>query len=202
MIFEIQQDPFILSFFLLGHGVKNGWGFTGLCRTVDAIFIYQRIAGFHRITIEFMISSPHSTVKVCRWGPQQCTDGLREGEYPIDGAQHWEFMDWPQMHGPPFVVGSLAYLSYYSEGLIILDISDITRPKKIGQLKLKGPFSGKYAGARTHTCLPLPGEASWWQPMKGSVFPLQQKILSEGPGKGAQPRTTFIIDISIRPIRN
>ena len=66
-------------------------------------------------------------------------------------------MDWPQLHGPPFVVGNLAYLSYYCEGLIILDISDITRPKKIGQLQLKGPFSGKFAGARTHTCLPLPG---------------------------------------------
>ena len=84
--------------------------------------------------------------------PCQFTDGLKEGEYPVDGPQHWEFMDWPQLHGPPFVVGNLAYLSYYCEGLIILDISDITRPKKIGQLQLEAHFS-------------------WWPPTRASASP-------------------------------
>ena len=118
------------------------------------------------------------------WVPCQFTDGLKEGEYPVDGPQHWEFMDWPQLHGPPFVVGNLAYLSYYCEGLIILDISDITRPKKIGQLQLKGPFSGKFAGARTHTCLPLPGRSFLVATNEGERFPFYNKeILTTGPRK-------------------
>ena len=132
------------------------------------------------------------------WEPRQFTDGMKAGEYPVDGPQHWEFMDWPQLHGPPFVVGDLAYLSYYCEGLVILDISDVTRPKKVGQLKLKGPFSGKYAGARTHTCLPLPGRNFLVATNEGERFPFYNKdILTNGPCKGAQPMNNLhMIDIS------
>ena len=132
------------------------------------------------------------------WEPRQFTDGMKAGEYPVDGPQHWEFMDWPQLHGPPFVVGDLAYLSYYCEGLVILDISDVTRPKKVGQLKLKGPFSGKYAGARTHTCLPLPSRNFLVATNEGERFPFYNKdILTNGPRKGAQPMNNLhMIDIS------
>ena len=96
------------------------------------------------------------------------------------------------------MVGNLAYLSYYCEGLIILDISDITRPKKIGQLQLKGPFSGKFAGARTHTCLPLPGRSFLVATNEGERFPFYNKeILTTGPAKGAQPMNNLhMIDIS------
>ena len=140
-------------------------------------------------TASWTSSSPTHPVEVGRWWvPCQFTDGLKEGEYPVDGPQHWEFMDWPQLHGPPFVVGNLAYLSYYCEGLIILDISDITRPKKIGQLQLKGPFSGKFAGARTHTCLPCPAAASWWPPTRASASPSTTRRFSPpAPARAPSP---------------
>lgn len=201
-IFDIKTDPVHPK--LLGKwetGVENGMGvhrfFYNGGRYVHLSADCPGYTGnIYRI---LDIIDPTHPVEVGRWWvPCQFTDGLKEGEYPVDGPQHWEFMDWPQLHGPPFVVGNLAYLSYYCEGLIILDISDITRPKKIGQLQLKGPFSGKFAGARTHTCLPLPGRNFLVATNEGERFPFYNKeILTTGPRKGAQPMNNLhMIDIS------
>ena len=201
-IFDIKTDPVHPK--LLGKwetGVENGMGvhrfFYNGGRYVHLSADCPGYTGnIYRI---LDIIDPTHPVEVGRWWvPCQFTDGLKEGEYPVDGPQHWEFMDWPQLHGPPFVVGNLAYLSYYCEGLIILDISDITRPKKIGQLQLKGPFSGKFAGARTHTCLPLPGRSFLVATNEGERFPFYNKeILTTGPRKGAQPMNNLhMIDIS------
>ena len=94
------------------------------------------------------------------------------------------------------MVGNLAYLSYYCEGLIILDISDITRPKKIGQLQLKGPFSGKFAGPHPHLPAParpqLPGGHQ-----RGRALPLlQQRDSHHRPRKGPAMNNLHMIDIS------
>ena len=132
-IFDIKTDPVHPK--LLGKwetGVENGMGvhrfFYNGGRYVHLSADCPGYTGnIYRI---LDIIDPTHPVEVGRWWvPCQFTDGLKEGEYPVDGPQHWEFMDWPQLHGPPFVVGNLAYLSYYCEGLIILDISAIPRPK-------------------------------------------------------------------------
>ena len=57
------------------------------------------------------------------------------------------------LHGPPYVEGSLAYLSYGEAGLVILDIADVSHPKLVGQLGFTPPFLG-FIGV--HSVLPLP----------------------------------------------
>src|SRR5207244_7066267 len=56
------------------------------------------------------------------------------------------------LHGPPYVEGSLAYLSYGSAGLVILDIADVAHPKLIGHLPYTPPFLGFI---RVQSVLPL-----------------------------------------------
>src|SRR5665647_3821097 len=64
-------------------------------------------------------------------------------------------LDGPSMHGPAYPKGDLAYVSWGGAGMVILDISDITLPKLVGQLQHHPPFAGKFGGARCHTVLPL-----------------------------------------------
>ena len=35
------------------------------------------------------------------------------------------------LHGPPYVMGDLAYLPYGSAGMIIVDISEVSKPRQI-----------------------------------------------------------------------
>ncbi len=55
-------------------------------------------------------------------------------------------------HGPAHIEGSRAYLSYGDGGGIILDVSDMARPKMISQIA----FRGITATQGIHTYLPLP----------------------------------------------
>ena len=48
-------------------------------------------------------------------------------------------------------------MSYGGAGMVILDISDISLPQLVGQLRHHPPFAGKLTGARCHTVLPLSG---------------------------------------------
>jgi hypothetical protein len=89
------------------------------------------------------IGNPTNPVEVSRWWvPGQHVAG---GETPSE--------PFVSLHGPPYVVGNLVYLPYYSAGLIILDISDITHPKQVGRLDFSPPFVSFIGG---HTALPLP----------------------------------------------
>jgi hypothetical protein len=47
------------------------------------------------------------------------------------------------LHGPPYIVANKAYLPYGSAGLVILDISDVKRPRQIGRLDFSPPFNSK-----------------------------------------------------------
>lgn len=91
------------------------------------------------------ISNPANPVEVSRWWypGQQITGGEKSTEVEGRGAGH---------HGPAMPVGNLVYLAYGSAGVIVLDISDISRPKMVGQFKTTPPFTG---GIPTHTVLPL-----------------------------------------------
>ena len=57
------------------------------------------------------------------------------------------------LHGPPYVIGNQAYLPYGAAGMIILDISDVTRPRQIGSLGFSPPFHSRFG---VHGVLPLP----------------------------------------------
>jgi hypothetical protein len=94
------------------------------------------------------ISDPAHPVEVGRWWyPGQWVEG---------GEKQEEVMGVPKeilgMHGPATVVGDIVYISYGRSGCVILDISDMTKPKMIGHLSI-GSF-GTIVG--NHTLLPLP----------------------------------------------
>lgn len=142
------------------------------------------------------IADPANPVEVGRWAlPKQLATGFKKEDLP---KSHMAEMDWGQIHGPPYVVGDKAYVSYNGEGLVILDISDITLPRLIGQLKITPPFSSKLAGARCHTALPLTGRDFLVLTNEGERFPLFNKEVIEGSAHpGAQPMNNLhMIDIS------
>jgi len=87
------------------------------------------------------ISDPAKPVEAGRWWvPGQHSAGGEKGARDVS------------LHGPPYVEGSLAYLSYGSAGLVILDIADVAHPKLVGQLPYTPPFLG-FIGV--HSVLPL-----------------------------------------------
>jgi len=76
------------------------------------------------------------------------------GRWWVPGQHEGEPPDRGSLHGPPHVVGNLAYLPYGEAGLIILDISDVSQPKLVGRLDFSPPFNPNIA---VHSALPLPG---------------------------------------------
>lgn len=56
-------------------------------------------------------------------------------------------------HGPAYVVGDRAYLGYGAAGLVILDISDLSRPTLVSRLEFGPALSSMIA---LHTAIPLP----------------------------------------------
>ncbi|HXG40572.1 MAG TPA: hypothetical protein VNJ28_06485 [Candidatus Limnocylindrales bacterium] len=60
------------------------------------------------------------------------------------------------LHGPAYVVGDRAYLSYGGAGVVILDVSDPTAPRLVSRFSVSPPFKGGLFGAGVHTARPLP----------------------------------------------
>ncbi|GAA2805067.1 hypothetical protein [Saccharopolyspora taberi] len=60
------------------------------------------------------------------------------------------------LHGPPYPTeDGLVYLPYGGAGLIVLDISDVSRPRQIGHLPFSPPFHSQFG---VHGFLPLPDQ--------------------------------------------
>lgn len=88
------------------------------------------------------INDPANPVEAGRWWvPGQCTSC---GETPQAGVS---------VHGPPYVEGNLAYVPYGAAGMVILDISDIAHPQRIGQLPFTPPFLGNIG---VHSIVTIP----------------------------------------------
>lgn len=79
---------------------------------------------------------------------------LEDPEHPVEAAR-WKLEE-PAPPGKRYaahhalVENDRAYLGYGDAGMVVLDVSDITRPRMLGRL-------GWEPGGDTHTCLPLPG---------------------------------------------
>ncbi len=94
------------------------------------------------------VSDPSNPVEAGRWAFPGQRGGAAEEAEGLNSAHH----------GPPMPVGNLVYLAYGTH-LVILDISDISSPRKIGQLRFSAPFMGggvPGAGIGVHTVLPIP----------------------------------------------
>ncbi|MWD29375.1 hypothetical protein E0K89_018005 [Aquicoccus sp. SCR17] len=86
---------------------------------------------------------PANPVEVGRWWiPGQHVAGGEEGDW-LGGVS-------PRCHHP-IRRGDRLYVSYWHEGLFILDISDMSKPRMISRVNTSAAFPHP-----THTCLPMP----------------------------------------------
>lgn len=142
------------------------------------------------------IEDPQHPIEAGRWWmPEQYCDGMEDGTFPVG---HHDEKDWPQLHGPPYVQDDIAYCGYWAGGGVLIDVSNVSRPKKLGQIKMTPPFSGKLAGARCHTFLPLRGRPFAVLTNEGERFASWSKEVIENSGQGgAQPLNNLhMIDVS------
>jgi hypothetical protein len=120
--------------------------------------------------------------------PAGCADriwlvfDLAEPARPVEAAG-WQ-LDEPQPEGRRYAAhhaladGAVAYLGYGDAGMVALDVSEATRPRKLWRLDWQ-------PGGGTHTCLPLPG--------RGLVVVTDEQ-LRDGPG--AEPRYVRVVDVA------
>jgi hypothetical protein len=92
-----------------------------------------------RIWVVLDLTDPARPAEAARWW----WPGQRDDEQPAwpDGERY------AAHHA--LIAGDRAYLGYDDAGLVVLDVTDMTRPRQVGHLQ--------WEGGSTHTCLPLPG---------------------------------------------
>jgi hypothetical protein len=110
-----------------------------------------------QILVFIDISDPTHPKEAGRWWET----GQKEGE-PAPPAPI-------SFHGPAIIDGNRAYVGYSNE-VVILDISDIAKPKAIGQLNMYPPFRG---GIPVHDVL--------WIPDKKVLYAHSEAIAGDNP---------------------
>ena len=142
LIWDLKDDPVhpkLLGHFHTGGSGTHRNGYPG----GRYVHLAAGMPGFSgNIYVIMDIDDPTHPVEAGRWWvPGQHEAG---GETPEPSVS---------LHGPPFVVGDLVYLSYGAAGLIALDISDVSNPQLVGRLDFAPPFVPNIA---VHSVLPLP----------------------------------------------
>lgn len=103
-------------------------------------------AGFSgNIYVAMDVSDPTQPHEAGRWWV--------EGQGPGETAPPSE--DGLSVHGPPYVIGDRAYVSYGGAGMVILDIANPASPRLVSRLDVSPPFKGGFGGAGVHSVLPL-----------------------------------------------
>ena len=120
-----------------------------------------------RIWVVLDLSDPEHPVEAARWW----WPGQRDGEQP-----GWPAGERYAAHHAQ-IAGGRAYLGYDDAGLVVLDVSDITRPRQVSHLA--------WDGGSTHTCLPLPG--------RGLAVATDEQV-TDGPR--APRRSIRVLDVS------
>jgi len=92
------------------------------------------------------VSDPRKPHEVSRWWlPGQWIDGGEEPKWDPERESY-------RLHHP-VVLGDRAYLGYWDAGFIILDVSDIRRPRLVSRSDYSPPYGGAF-----HTALPVRGK--------------------------------------------
>ena len=160
-IFDIKTDPENPRF--LGYWDDGVHGTNGVHRFFYNGGRYVHLScdclGFEGMIYRIIdIIDPENPVEVGRWWlPEQFADGYIGRKLDHNAPHSPEYMKKGWLHGPAFVRDDIAYCGYCGAGLVIVDVHDVKRPHLIGHLPLQPTFSSYYAGAKTHTALPLPG---------------------------------------------
>ena len=108
---------------------------------------------------------------------------LADPSRPVEAAR-WE-LDEPQPAGKRYAAHHAlfdgrgrGYLGYGDAGLVVLDVAEVTRPRKLARLDWE-------PGGGTHTCLHLPGR---------KLVVVTDEQTRDGPG--AEPRLVRVVDVS------
>jgi hypothetical protein len=120
------------------------------------------------------IADPRKPVEAGRWWlPEQwAAGGAKPGRPRVF------------LHGPAYVEGDRAHLSYGAGGMVILDISDVEAPRLVSRLDL-GPAFGSWLGC--HTVVPYPTR---------KIAVVNNEAIAEG-GSAAEPLNyAVIVDIA------
>jgi hypothetical protein len=145
------------------------------------------------------------------WIPGQETDGAQANSVPPSTLAASGLRLGPQclcgvfcgsagedisLHGPPYVSGNQAYLPYGAAGVVILDISDVARPRQIGCLRFSPPFHSRFG---VHGVLPIPE--------RGIAFVNSENVTyAKGPAHHASivdisdPREPYLLSLFPEPI--
>jgi hypothetical protein len=181
-------------------GIENGIGVHRFAYNGGRyVYMPSECEGFLSNIIRILdIKDPEHPVEAGRWwAPEQFKNGRLKGSY---STAHEDGMNLPGCHGCTLdgAHPDRLYTAYSAMGGVILDISNPANPTLTSALKMLPPFSGKLAGARAHTYLPLAGRDFAVLTNEGERFPFFNKeILSQGPFKGAQPMNNLhMIDVS------
>jgi len=106
------------------------------------VFLAANMKGYKgNIFVVVDINDPDQPKEISRWWVK--------GQWVEGGEKADRFY---QLHGPPYINGDRAFLPYGRAGFIILNISDISRPRLVSRLDI-GDF-GSVVGA--HTYMPIP----------------------------------------------
>lgn len=129
---------------LLGHYATGGDGthrnFYAGGRYVHATALPPGYEGHIYQIVD--IADPARPVEVSRW--------WRPGQW-VGGGEAGAAFD-VMLHGGAYVKNDRAYLPYSAGGFVILDISDVTRPRRVSELAFSPPFQSFIA---VHTAVPL-----------------------------------------------
>jgi hypothetical protein len=120
-----------------------------------------------RIWVVVDLADPAHPAEVARWW----WPGQRDDEQP-----GWPAGERYAAHHA-LIAGDRAYLGYDDAGMVVLDVSDMTRPRQAGH--------AQWDGGSTHTCLPLPG--------RGLVVATDEQV-RDGPH--APRRSIRVLDVS------
>ncbi len=184
-IYDVKGDPESPRF--LGHwstGEPHGMTHRFFYSGGRHVHLSSTCKGFAGMIYRIVdIADPAKPVEVGRWWKQEqwlagYTAEGREAFLKSQKAQNP--IVWAGIHGPPYVKENLAFCSWGASGMVILDISDITLPQLVGQLKFNPPFAGGLCGGWCHTVVPLSQRPYAVITSEGERFPLFTKKVLEG----------------------
>ena len=154
-----------------------------------------------QILVILDVSDPSHPKEAGRWW----MTGQKEGEPPLPAPIYG-------FHGPAVIDGDRAYLGY-SPAIVILDISDISKPKLIGQLTVSPPFG---TNIPVHDVMPIPGRPLLFAHAEGTAgaIPQQARLLARAlcfllgswtfriqPNRNSFPRFPYRLPLRMRHTR-
>ena len=155
-VFDVETDPTNPE--LLGHyqtggrgthrNFYNGGDYAFMCASPEGFepTIEDRttkpVKNFHLRIVDISDPTEPTEVSTFMW------PGQHPNDVDVEPKENRYF------HGPAYVEGDRAYLSYGRVGMVTLDISDISDPKLVNHLGF-GEGLGGYNGV--HSYIPIPG---------------------------------------------